>query len=64
MKMQGLVPASYAPPSLISGDKASTPYGAVSRAWIGNGRQILFSVFEHRGKTAAQIYILGGKNLE
>jgi hypothetical protein len=64
MKMQGFVPASYAPPSLISGDKASTPYGAVSRAWIGNGRQVLFSVFEHRGKTAAQIYVLRGKNLE
>jgi hypothetical protein len=64
MKTHGFVPASYAPPSLLSGDKASTPYGAVSRAWIGNGRQVLFSVFEHKGKTAVQIYVLGGKSLE
>jgi hypothetical protein len=64
MKTHGYVPASYAPPSLLSGDKAANLYGAISRAWIGNGQQVLFSVFEHRGKTAAQIYVLGGKHLE
>jgi hypothetical protein len=64
MKSHGYVPASYAPPSLLSGDKAASLYGAVSRVWIGNGQQVLFSVFEHRGKTAAQIYVLGGKHLE
>jgi hypothetical protein len=64
MKIHGFVPASYAPPSLHPGDKASNPFGAVSLAWIGNGQQVLFSVFEHRGRTAAQIYVLGGKNFE
>ncbi len=64
MKMHGFAPSSYTPPSLRSGDKAMSPYEAVSRAWTGNGQQVLFSVFEHRGKTAAQIYVLGGKHLE
>jgi hypothetical protein len=64
MKTHGFVPASYAPPLLLSDNKAANPYGAVSRAWVGNGRQILFLVFEHQGKTAAQIYVLGGKIFE
>jgi hypothetical protein len=64
MRTHGYVPVSYAPPSLLSSDKAANLYGAVSRAWIGNGQQVLFSVFEHRGKTAAQIYVLGGKHVE
>ena len=64
MKTHGYVPASHAPPSLLSGDKAANLYGAISRAWLGNGQQVLFSVFEHRGKTAAQIYVLGGKRLD
>jgi hypothetical protein len=64
LKTHGFVSASYAPPALLPSAKDKAPYGAVSRAWIGPGKQVLFSVFEHRGKTAAQIYVLGGKNIE
>jgi hypothetical protein len=63
MKMNGLVPASFSPPALHSDTKGTNLHGSVSRAWIGNGKQVLFSVFEHRGKTAAQIYVLGDKGI-
>jgi hypothetical protein len=64
LKSLGFVPAGYAPPSFLPNAKVANPHGAISRAWIGPDRQVLFSVFEHRGKTAAQIYVLGGKHLE
>jgi hypothetical protein len=54
MKRLGLKPATFAPPSLRG--------GSANAARMGSGRQVLFSVFEHRGRTAAQIYVLGGKH--
>jgi hypothetical protein len=62
MKRLGFAPASFAPPSLRSLSTSRVGYEAVSQAWTGNGRQVVFVVFEHRGKTAAQIYVLGGKD--
>jgi hypothetical protein len=62
MKRLGFTPASFAPPSLRGLSPNKVGYEAVSQAWTGNGRQVVFVVFEHRGRTAAQIYVLGGKN--
>jgi hypothetical protein len=62
LKRLGFAPASFAPPSMRGLSNSRVGYEAVSQAWTGNGRQVVFVVFEHRGKTAAQIYVLGGKS--
>jgi hypothetical protein len=62
LKRLGFAPASFAPPSMRGLSTSRVGYEAVSQAWTGNGRQVVFVVFEHRGRTAAQIYVLGGKS--
>jgi hypothetical protein len=60
MKLLGLSPASFAPPLMRSQSGEVVGYPFISQAWAGNGSQVVFTVFEHRGKTAAQIYRLRG----
>jgi hypothetical protein len=60
MKLLGLAPASFAPPLMRSQSNIGIGYPFISQAWAGNGSQVVFTVFEHRGKTAAQIYRLRG----
>jgi hypothetical protein len=65
LKALGLSPATYAPPSL-NATKQGALQGALqgsyaAQAWTGIGYQVLLTVFEHKGRTAAQIFLSGGK---
>jgi hypothetical protein len=61
LKELGLMPATYAPPLLNASKQVppQAPYAA--QAWTGAGAQVVFTVFAHRGRTAAQLFLSGGK---
>jgi uncharacterized protein YndB with AHSA1/START domain len=64
MKRLGLTPATYTPPALNANNSDLKVSRSVAQAWVGKAGQVVFTLFEHRGKTAAQIYLLEGKHLE
>jgi hypothetical protein len=65
LKALGLSPATYAPPSLNATNQGGLQGGLqgsyAAQAWTGAGSQVLLIVFEHKGRTAAQIFLSGGK---
>jgi hypothetical protein len=60
-KRLGMAPASYSPPALQA--SAAAAHGT-SKAWRGNGTQLVMTIFEHRGQTAAVIHWMSAANNE
>jgi hypothetical protein len=61
LKALGLSPATYAPPALNATKQGALQGSYVAQAWTGAGSQVLLTIFEHKGRTAAHIFLSGGK---